>query len=184
MIDVGGVLRLVTWLHVATVGSIYAGVAIICCRRDEMKIIPLRMSQANKFISKYHRHNKPVDHRGHRFSIGLVDGENKLIGVAIAGQPIAQRNDDGFTLEILRVCVLDGYRNANSMLYGRVRRIGMLMGYHRIITYTLQSESGASLRAVGATSKEIRTYPWDRPARPRNDQEVTHLQKLRWELIQ
>jgi len=36
---VGGVLRLVTWLHVATVGSIYAGFAIIGCRRvSEMRI--------------------------------------------------------------------------------------------------------------------------------------------------
>jgi len=149
-----------------------------------MKIVPLRMSQANEFISKYHRHNKPVDHRGHRFSIGLIDDSGELLGVAIAGQPIAQKNDDGFTLEILRVCVLDGHHNANSMLYGRVRRIGMLMGYRRIITYTLQSESGASLRAVGATEEEIRTYPWDRPARPRHDQDVTYLQKLRWELIE
>jgi len=148
-----------------------------------MKIIPLRMSQANEFIKKYHRHNKPVDHRGHRFSIGLIDDSGKLIGVAIAGQPIAQKNDDGFTLEVLRVCVLDGYPNANSMLYGRVRRIGMLMGYRRIITYTLKSESGASLRAVGAIGEEIRTYPWSRPARPRNDQEVSYLPKLRWELI-
>jgi len=65
-----------------------------------------------------------------------------------------------------------------------VRRIGMLMGYRRIITYTLKSESGASLRAVGATGEEIRTYPWDRPARPRHDQDVTYLQKLRWELIE
>jgi len=147
-----------------------------------MKIIPLRMSQANEFISKYHRHNKPVDHRSHRFSIGLIDDSGELLGVAIAGQPIAQKNDDGFTLEILRVCVLDGHPNANSMLYGRVRRVGMLMGYRRIITYTLKSESGASLRAVGATQEEIRTYPWDRPARPRHDQDVTYLQKLRWEL--
>ena len=148
-----------------------------------MKIIPLRMSLANEFISKYHRHNKPVDHRGHRFSIGLTDDSGELIGVAIAGQPISQKNDDGFTLEILRVCALDGHPNANSMLYGRVRRIGMLMGYHRIITYTLKSESGASLRAIGAKPEGIRTYPWSRPARPRNDQEVTYLPKLRWELI-
>ena len=149
-----------------------------------MKIIPLRMSQSNEFISKYHRHNKPVDHRAHRFSIGLVDDSGKLIGVAIAGQPIAQKNDDGFTLEVLRVCVLDGYPNANSMLYGRVKRIGMLMGYRRIITYTLESESGASLRAIGAKPERIRTYPWIRPARPRDDQEVTYLPKLRWELVE
>ena len=146
-----------------------------------MKIIPIRMSVANDFIKKYHRHNKPVDHRAHRFSIGLVDDSGNLIGVAIAGQPIAQKNDDGFTLEVLRVCVLPGYSNANSMLYGRVKRIGMLMGYKRIITYTLQSESGASLRAVGGKPEKVRTYSWSK-SRLRNEQEVTYLPKYRWEL--
>ncbi len=123
------------------------------------KIIPIRMSVANDFIAKHHRHNKPVDHRAHRFSIGLIDEDGKLIGVAIAGQPIAQKNDDGFTLEILRVCVLEGYPNANSMLYARVKRIGLLMGYRRIITYTLEQESGASLRAVGARGEKVRIEP-------------------------
>jgi hypothetical protein len=112
-----------------------------------------------------------------------MDGD-KLIGVAIAGQPIAQKNDDGFTLEILRVCVLEGYPNANSMLYARVRRIGLLMGYKRIITYTLQSESGASLRAIGAKGKPIRVGPWSRPARKRSEQPVTMLPKIRWELLE
>ncbi|MGB9815843.1 MAG: XF1762 family protein [Thermoplasmata archaeon] len=147
------------------------------------RIVPLRMSVANEFIQKYHRHNKPVDHRAHRFSIGLMDGD-KLIGVAIAGQPIAQKNDDGFTLEILRVCVLEGYPNANSMLYARVKRIGLLMGYKRIITYTLQSESGASLRAIGAKGKPIRVSSWSRPARKRSEQPVTMLPKIRWELLE
>jgi hypothetical protein len=146
------------------------------------RIIPVRMSVANYFILKHHRHNKPVDHRAHRFSIGLLSEEGELVGVAVAGQPIARKNDDGFTLEILRVCVLDGHPNANSMLYGRVKRIGLLMGYRRIITYTLESESGASLRAVNATGEKIRVYPWSRPARNRSEQAVSALPKLRWEL--
>ena len=145
-------------------------------------IVPVRMSVANDFILRHHRHNKPVDHRAHRFSIGLLKDKRELVGVAIAGQPIAQKNDDGFTLEILRVCVLDGYPNANSMLYGRVKRIGLLMGYRRIITYTLESESGASLKAVNATSEKIRIYPWSRPARNRSEQAVSALTKIRWEL--
>jgi hypothetical protein len=148
-----------------------------------MQIIPIRMSEANKFIQEHHRHNKPVDHRGHRFSLGLIDDAGLLIGVAIAGQPIAQKNDDGFTLEILRVCVLPGYKNANSMLYGRVRRIGMLMGYRRIITYTLESESGSSLRAIGAYGQSIRLASWTNNKRTRSEQEVSQLPKLRWELV-
>jgi len=148
---------------------------------EKYQIIPIRVSKANKFVEEHHRHNKPVDHRGHRFSLGLMY-KNCLIGVAIAGQPIARQNDDGFTLEIQRVCVLEGYPNANSMLYGRIKRIGMLMGYKKIITYTLQSETGSSLKAVGATSKPIRVGSWNRPNRPRQEQEISLKPKLKWTL--
>ena len=144
-------------------------------------IIPVRMNIANDFILRHHRHNKPVDHRSHRFSIGIIS-DQKLIGVAIAGLPIARKNDDGLTLEIMRVCVLEGYPNANSMLYARMKRIALLMGYKRIITYTLKDESGSSLRAVKAIPHEIKTGRWSRPARPRTDQLVTFVPKIRWEL--
>ena len=87
---------------------------------------------------------------GGKFAVGAaVDG--KLVGVAIAGRPVARRLDDGKTLEVLRVCT-DGTPNANSFLYGRVKRIGQLMGYTKILTYTLEEESGASLRAVAHRS--------------------------------
>ncbi len=147
-----------------------------------MRFIPLRMAVANDFVSRYHRHNGKVDHRAHRFSIGLLNDNGELIGVAIAGLPIAQKEDDGKTLEILRVCVKDGYQNANSMLYARVKRIGLLMGYERIITYTLQSESGSSLRAVKATllTKIDRPSHWNRPNRPRVEQTVSYLPKQKW----
>ena len=41
--------------------------------------------------------------------------------------------------------------NACSKLYGACCRIGFDMGYERIVTYTLATESGASLRAAGYT---------------------------------
>ena len=78
-------------------------------------IIPIKLGIANKFIELHHRHNKPIDHRIHKFSLGLMYND-KLIGVAITGRPIARYNDNGFTLEILRVCVLEGNQNANSIL--------------------------------------------------------------------
>lgn len=149
-------------------------------------VVPVRLRDANAFVAKWHRHNGLVDHRGHRFSIGLRlagDGkEGELVGVAIAGQPIARANDDGYTLEVLRVCVRPGNPGANSMLYSRVRRIAQLMGYRRVITYTLAEESGASLRAVGATPTPIRVSPWSNKSRKRRDTLVTFFPKLRWEL--
>jgi hypothetical protein len=139
---------------------------------------PVSLKQANEFISAYHRHNKPV--AGHKFSIGLFDDENKLVGVAICGRPVARMADDGLTLEILRVCT-DGTRNANSMLYARVKRIAQLMGYRKVLTYTLAEESGSSLRAVGAQKDGIvKPREWSREKRKRVFQDVYKKGKIRW----
>jgi len=116
-------------------------------------IVPITFRQACEFISQLHRHNKPP--AGHKFSVGLkLNGV--LVGVAMAGRPIARHFDDGLTLEVNRTCT-DGTRNANSMLYGAVRRAAWGMGYLRIITYTQTDESGVSLRAAGFV--KIKTLP-------------------------
>ena len=111
-----------------------------------MQAVPLHLREANEFVARYHRHNSPTV--GGKFAIGAsVSG--KLVGVAIAGGPVARNLDGGKTLEVLRVCT-DSTPNANSFLYGRVRRIAQLIGYTKVITNTLEEESGASLWAVGA----------------------------------
>lgn len=110
-----------------------------------MHIVPVTFRTACEFVAKYHRHNAPP--RGHKFSIGLADGI-VLIGVAMAGRPIARHFDNGTTIEVNRTCT-DGTRNANSMLYGAVWRAAKAMGYLRAITYTQANETGASLRAAG-----------------------------------
>ena len=61
---------------------------------------------------------------------------------------------DGVTLEVTRVCVLEGNRNANSMLYGACARAAKGLGFERLITYTLENESGSSLRAAGWLADE------------------------------
>lgn len=145
----------------------------------EVKIIPITLRTANDFVRQFHRHNLPV--LGSKFSIGAeIDG--KLIGVAIAGRPVARLLDNGKTLEVLRVCT-DGTRNANSFLYDKVRKIAALMGYEKVITYTLPSESGASLKAIGA-KVEATTKPqsWGRKTRPRDDQPIFKQAKLRWNI--
>ena len=58
--------------------------------------------------------------------------------------------DNGWTLEVNRLCTT-GERNACSMLYAAAARAAKAMGYRKIITYTLDSEPGASLRAAGWT---------------------------------
>jgi hypothetical protein len=113
--------------------------------RPRLVIVPVSLAQANAFVTQYHRHHKRA--AGHKFSIGVSDGE-KLVGVAIIGRPVARAYDDGRTLEVARTCT-DGTPNANSALYGAAWRTVKEMGYDRLITYTQDGESGASLKGAG-----------------------------------
>lgn len=108
-----------------------------------MVIRPITFRQACDFVSQHHRHHRPTV--GCKFSIGLFEG-NKLVGVAICGRPVSRKLDDGLTCEINRLCT-DGTYNACSMLYGACSRVAKEMGYEKIITYILESENGASLKA-------------------------------------
>ena len=112
-----------------------------------LEIRPITLRAANAYVAQNHRHNLPTN--GHKFSVSVWDGD-RMCGVAIAGQPIARKLDDGLTIEIRRVCT-DGTRNACSILYGACCRVAKAMGYKRVVTYTLISEPGASLRASGFT---------------------------------
>lgn len=111
-----------------------------------MKIIPITFKDSCLFVKENHRHNKPP--QGHKFSIGLIDDDKNLIGVGMAGRPIARAFDNGFTLEVIRTCTL-GDSNANSMIYGAIWKIAKAMGYTRCITYTQHDESGSSLKGAG-----------------------------------
>ena len=108
-----------------------------------MKIVPITFRYAQQFVKDYHRHNPNVV--GCKFAIGC-QGDVGIVGVAICGRPVSRYLDDGKTLEINRVCT-NGAANACSMLYGACCRIAKEMGYERVITYTLQSETGASVKA-------------------------------------
>lgn len=107
--------------------------------------MPIDLADANAFVKQHHRHHKPVV--GCKFTLAVALGV-EIVGVAIVGRPVGRHADDGFTLEINRLCT-DGTRNACSWLLGRVRRVAGAMGYRRVITYTLPEEGGASLRAAG-----------------------------------
>ena len=112
-----------------------------------MEIRPITFKEACAFVSQYHRHHKPTV--GCKFSIGVYDN-GTLVGVAICGRPVSRHLDNGLTCEINRLCT-DGTYNACSMLYGACCRVAKAMGYKKIITYILQSENGASLKASNFT---------------------------------
>ena len=103
-------------------------------------------------------------------------------GVAIAGRPKARALDDGAHLEVLRVAT-DGCPNACSALYGAMARIASAMGYqrHAVLTYTLVTEPGTSLRAAGWVAVATTAGgEWDTPARPRRPGANTE-PKIRWQ---
>lgn len=110
-----------------------------------MQVRPITLRVAKLFINFWHRHNKAP--RGHKLSIGLYEGK-RLVAVGTLSRPISRVLDNGINAEITRTCT-DGYKNANSKVYGALLRICKAMGYHKVYTYTQAEESGASLRAVG-----------------------------------
>jgi hypothetical protein len=142
-------------------------------------IIPLGLAESNLFVQKMHRHQSSV--RGCKFCIGVSDGEGQLRGVAIAGRPVSRHLDDRKTLEVTRCCT-DGVQNGCSILYASIARIARQMGYEKIITYTLASESGTSLRASGWSCAGIRGGgKWSRASRPRTDNHPME-KKLLWQV--
>lgn len=112
-----------------------------------LELMPCDYATAKQFVGENHRHNKPP--AGHKFSIACYDG-GRLCGVCMVGRPVGRFLDDGLTLEVNRCCT-DGTYNACSMLYGAACRAAKALGYKRIITYTLESEPGTSLRASNWT---------------------------------
>lgn len=147
-----------------------------------MIAVPCTLREAAEFVSNFHRHNKAP--QGGLFAVGASDGD-RLIGVAIVGRPVARALDDGASAEVTRCCVHDDApKNACSFLYARCWQAAKAIGYRRLITYTLQAESGASLRGAGwrivAELEANRPGQWQ--SRPgREWQSVVGQAKLRWE---
>lgn len=144
------------------------------------EILPCTLRQAREFVNVYHRHHRAP--QGGQFALALMRGP-ELVGVAIAGRPVARGNDDGRTLEVTRVCVIEGVPNGCSRLYSRMRRVGQAMGYQRIITYTLSSEPGTSLRAAGWLSGGLTqggSWGGGNKTRQRVDDHPTQ-RKMRWQ---
>jgi hypothetical protein len=126
---------------------------------------PISLREARRFVGEHHRHNLPP--RGWLFGVAL-EHDGAVIGVGIAGRPVARKLQDGVTVEVLRICTL-GDHNACSTLYGALCRAAKALGYRRAITYTLASETGASVRAAGF-QRDAELDPhrgWDMPSRPR-----------------
>lgn len=142
-----------------------------------LELMPCDFQTASAFIKKHHRHHIPPV--GWKFGIGAMKN-GIIVGVITVGRPVARRLDNGMTLEVTRCCT-DGTKNACSFLYGAAWRAAKALGYKRLITYTLVSESGSSLQ--GAGWKELYVTggkSWSVPSRIRTDKHPLG-QKQLWE---
>lgn len=141
---------------------------------------PITRDEAKAFIGSLHRHNPSVT--GWKFAIGLNDGE-KVVGVAVVGRPNSRviQEREPYTAEVLRNCT-DGTPHAASKLYAACWRAARAMGYRRLITRTLLSEPGTSLKAAGFRELyATKGRSWDCPSRPRVDKH-TIADRLLWEI--
>jgi hypothetical protein len=145
-----------------------------------LHLVPVRFRQAAAFVAAHHRHHRPPS--GLIFSVGVADDGEALRGVLVAGRPVARHYDDGRTLEVTRVAT-DGVFNGNSMLYGAARRASLALGYTRLITYTQDGETGASLRAAGWQLAAVRPPRpgWHTPSRPRQSTGTENVTRYLWE---
>jgi hypothetical protein len=110
-----------------------------------LRVRPLTLRYANHLVDEWHRHHKPA--RGQRFSLGVYqDGE--IVGAAIVSRPVARGCDPQLVAEVTRL-VTNGTKNACSILYAAAARACREMGFEKIQTYILESESGTSLIAAG-----------------------------------
>jgi hypothetical protein len=114
--------------------------------QGRLTIVPITVRRAASFVSEHHRHHFPP--QGSKFALGVADEAGQLCGVIMVGRPVARHLDDGLTAEVNRSAT-DGTANANSALYGAAWRVCQAMGYRKLITYTQEGESGASLRGAG-----------------------------------
>lgn len=146
-----------------------------------LRIVPTTHEEAQQYVRDHHRHRKIPALRS-VFVLAVADDDGMVRGVAQVGRPVSRHLQDGWTLEVNRLAT-DGARNACSMLYAAAWRAARALGWRRLVTYTLDIEPGASLRAAGwRVVGQVRTKVrgWDSDVRPRVDTSPRQ-RKLRWE---
>lgn len=145
-----------------------------------MKLIHIELADANAFIANMHRHHKPIV--GHRWSIG-VEQAGELVGVATIGRAVARmtpQNGKHAVAEVTRLAT-NGHKNACSFLYAAAARGAEALGYTKIQTFILASETGVSLKASGWTNDGPSAGgDWNRPSRGGRRMDQPQEPKIKW----
>lgn len=147
-----------------------------------MKVAPVTIAEAKRFIAVWHRHHKRLV--GALFAVGLEhDGE--LVGVATCGRPKARMLDDGEVAEVTRLCTRpECPKGGGSKLLNACRKAAAALGYAKLVTYTLAAEGGATCRGAGWVQAELLRPRggWSCKSRRRGPGAVDNLAKIRWEV--
>ncbi len=124
-----------------------------------MELQPITYDEACDFARRHQC--DPFPAQGWKFGIAVNDGE-KIAGVITVGRPSAYYQDDGRTLEVT-LCCTDGTKNADSVLYRAALQATKALGYKRLMTYALVSESGRFVEETGEDiSNHSRVSPEER----------------------
>lgn len=107
---------------------------------------PCTLDQANGLIKALHRHHDPV--QGHRFSIGCMNDKGELLGAAVIGRPVGRETNQWYIAEVTRL-VSNGEKNVCTFLYSAAARACKEMGFLKIQTFILESETGFTLKLSG-----------------------------------
>lgn len=148
----------------------------------KLRIEPIRFGLAKAFVAEHHEHCRPP--AGWKFGASCWNGPS-LVGVVMVGRPVARMIDASEVVEVNRLCLdrdmaPELRHNASSMLYGHAAKEARRRGFQKIITYTLESESGHSLVAAGwKVDGKTAGGGWSRPGRPRGANTPTE-PKTRW----
>lgn len=143
-----------------------------------LRVVPATKREAFRYVEEVHRHHD--EPQGYKFALAVIDEDHDVRGVCIVGRTVSRHLHDRYSCEVTRVAT-DGCPNACSALYGAARAAAFAMGHTRVYTYTLQSESGASLRGAGYVVDEddVGGGTWSREGREREDSHPLG-KKTRW----
>lgn len=167
----------------AICGAEVRGITADCDIDYHVQVRPIDQRPAFDYINAWHRHHKaPV---GWKFGLAAWNGPT-LVGVAVTGRPVSRVLASRGWWEVTRLCTRTDWpndqlvRHVASQLYAACRREARRLG-HPILTYTLESESGASVAAAGFKKVQLtKGGSWSCPSRPRTDK-APIVRKWRWE---
>lgn len=140
-----------------------------------LSIAPITVKAAAKLVRQWHRHLPDI--QGGLFAASVI-ADDEVVGVGVAGNPARVWQGTG-RIVISRVATPE-IKNACSMLYGALCRAAKALGYREAWTYTIDGESGVSLKAAGFKCLGMTgDGEHDRPSRRRKPAALPQ-RKYRW----